>query len=139
MAKILLFILIGFGYATVAEAENYCQATIYYFDWDTRTRARLSIDDVREKYSTKIHIQETTEITQFIESLPLEHMKTVEKPINSSSVDVRLVIDLLQCNGIVDSYYANRFNLNNLDGTKMVHIDEGFRNSFRIRIKWSER
>ncbi len=105
------------------------KAEVFYYGWDVETRTRLSPDDVRNRYWTKINIVNEHEVEQFIKWLELDKMTK----ISVHEEDTRLVIDLYDLNGKRVTYYASTFNLCSEDSVFKRRIDKEFKEKFTFQ------
>lgn len=100
---------------------------MYFIRWDTLTRTRLSPSDVRQKHQIYIEVNERALVTQIVSALnerPFKNRGTKEPE------EARLVIDLVQETGEIDSFYANQSHLITSDSERYQEYDTRFDDVF---------
>ena len=134
---LLLMILFAMPFSATADSDShkYIRAEIYYVNWNIRTRIPLSIDSIRRNYDIKTIIQDQYEINKFVKSLPLDELSPVQIPVDH--VDARLVIDLIESDGSMETYVASYFTLYSSDLQRELEINEEFRARFRLNLTGS--
>lgn len=125
----LLMLLLSSAISGVASAQELSRATVYFYDWHSAVIAALKVDDVRVKYHTRIEIFDPVEATRFGGWI---RERKFEPSPKSKTIDVRLVVDLYDTKGGVQTYFADKFRIYAENGTTSTPIDDAFREKFRI-------
>ena len=110
-------------------AAEVSRASIYYYSWDVQTVVSLSVDDVRGEPYIRIEIIDATEAAQFARWLKARPFSKVSK---KHSNDVRLVVDLVMSDGVVETLYATKFEIYANDGKTSSPLDDDFKGRFRL-------
>jgi hypothetical protein len=129
---VLITFFLCFSDYAVARKSGNMEVVIYHVDWELRTRSNLSVDYVRQRYTTKIHLRSATDVQGFIDSLHIERMESYQEEFSLEDVDIRLVVDFVNADGDVKTFYASRFLLIDKDNKKKFNIDQKFRDKLSI-------
>jgi len=78
---------------------------MYFIDWNILSRSRLSSSDIKRMRHVYVEINEGSSLTNILESL--EKLDCDFKK-NTFPLDVRLVIDVLENEKIVNTYDVNK-------------------------------
>lgn len=128
--KLICFVSFNLLAVSGAVAEDYVKAEIYYHDWDLDVRSRMTMSDVRSRYLTKLEIRDKHMVRQFVEDLPIHKFSQGDVEMNRE--DVRLVIDLTDTDGKVDTYLASRFLFFDSNGEFFTKLPKEFSEKFSL-------
>ena len=128
MRKCLIFIIILF--LDNAYAEKYIRAEIYYYDYIYDLRVGMSPSELRERYLTKLIINDSESIKKLIKGFPIEQLQQIQEV--STSKDVRLVLDLYNQDNVLTSYHADRFYFYDSNGNRAAKLRDSFSEKFRV-------
>lgn len=129
VSAIAFVVSVGLAYPGYAAPHDvgYESATIYLYSWTSRNRSRLTIQDVRDVAKVTISISDGNVTNRFVASLHLDLMLDNE---GAGEEDPKLVIDLMQNDGSVETLYAGSWHLFSADGKSYMTIDDEFKRRF---------
>jgi len=119
-----LFLMVVISCTASAKTKS---VTIYFVPWSVTTAVAMNAETVRKIASSKTEISDPWYANRFIEWLDEGKMKDESK---WKVDDLRLVIDAVQEDGSVITFYASRFALGSQKTGKIRLIDNSFRSRF---------
>ena len=119
---------------TVARAEEWQRAELYFIDWDVLTRASLTPERVRALADHKRTF--SRDLAGIVNALAISKLRPAKRP---EPEDARLVVDLYTDTGARVTYYASRFDLCTADSKWKHPIDVQFRRYFSRLMKSRQR
>jgi len=106
---------------------------IYYVPWSVATSVAMSAGGVRKNAFVTYEILDATYAAMFVKSLGEE---TMQADPELRVADLRLVIDVVDEDGSISSYYASQFAMVAEKSGKKKLIDESFRSRFTATLRY---
>jgi hypothetical protein len=132
--KTLAILVAAFCSITVAQAEEWQRAELYFIDWDVLTRVSLTPERVREIADSRRTF--SRDLSPIVGALAINQLRPAKRPDRE---DARLVVDLYTDTGARVTYYASRFAFCTADSKWKHPIDVQFRRYFSRLMKSRQR
>lgn len=111
-----------------------CVVDVYYIDWHSTSRSRLSEHDVRTFYDIKSTYKRRWSVKRIRQIMQLD--KLVKTKNVEPHGDLRLVVDFKCIDGHMETFVADNFRLKNLKGNYSREIDDTFKINFSAKYEF---
>ena len=115
-----------------------CNLTVYYLDWELRTRSASTPDMLRNNHTYKIHLSGEAEIEKMRKVLTDSDLKPRKSNELDDVLDFRVLFDFEHCEKNID-YAATYFRIYFLDNYNNFSINEDVRKKIAdtVEMKFS--